>query len=182
VSGQDVRGLLMALEAAGVRLTLNAAGDGLTLSGKGRPPAQLLEAVRACKPALLGALRPVKADPPPSLPSPEDRPAVGPLSDSERGRARPLPDWGAIAAQPGHCGSCARWELAPDWGAFMGTCGCPPGAWPGNLPPHAIHAGHRCAAYREEGQAVGRGYRAKGDGKRYSPRPDMRPQPAQVAP
>lgn len=194
MSGQDVRGLLLALEAAGARLALNAAGDGLTLSGKGRPPADLLEAVRAWKPALLEALRPAKEDTAQedrASSSPEDvapweaLPGDGALSQQGTAKAKPgppLPDWGQIAAQPGHCGSCARWQVAPEWGALMGTCGCPPGAWPGNLPPLALHAGHRCAAYREEGQAVGRGYRVKGDGKRYAPRPAPRPQPAQVAP
>ena len=80
-------------------------------------------------------------------------------------------DVAALSALPGRCGSCARWEEAPDWGPHMGTCGCPPAAWPGGLPPLAIHAGHRCAAYREEGEEVGRGYRAKGQASAPRPRP-----------
>lgn len=205
-------GILAALEAAGAQLALASGGEGLTLTGK-RPPADLLEAVRGAKPALLEALRsPAKEEAAPAvapassspdlgtgegvrkadalpgggvtsahtLPDPapwEDLPPqVVSFCDNLEAPAKakpgpPLPDWGQTGAQPGHCGSCARFELAPEWGALMGTCGCPPGAWPGNLPPLAIHAGHRCAAYREEGQAVGHGYRAKTAGKLSRPRP-----------
>lgn len=143
MTGQDVRGLLSALEAAGVALSLNAAGDGLTLSGKGRPPADLLEAVRAAKPALLEALT-AKEDASLLLPSSpdlapwEDLPAPSPapaLPTPGRRPIPPRPDWAALSLEAGRCGSCARWEAAPDWGALMGTCGRPPGAWPGNLPP-----------------------------------------------
>lgn len=48
--------ILEALEAAGARLALTSDGEGLTLTGK-RPPADVLGAVRAAKPALLEALR-----------------------------------------------------------------------------------------------------------------------------
>ncbi|MDL2343096.1 hypothetical protein QOL99_02915 [Deinococcus sp. MIMF12] len=179
--------ILAALEAAGARLALTPDGEGLTLTGK-RPPADVLEAVRAAKPALLEALRTAKEEAAPAaassspdlgtgggVTSAHTLPDLAPWEDlpptAKEGRGPPLPDWGALSALPGHCGSCARWEEAPDWGALMGTCGCPPSAWPGNLPPLAIHAGHRCAAYREEGQDFGRGYRAKAAGKRYGPRP-----------
>ena len=65
------------------------------------------------------------------------------------------PDWQAVAAQPGHCGSCARWAPFPDWGRYLGTCGAPFGDWwPGN-PPLAIHEAHRCAA------RAGQAYRLK---------------------
>lgn len=197
----SVRPLLEALEAAGARLALSEDGEGLTLTGK-RPPADLLEALRAAKPALLEALRsPTKEEavaPAFSSPDlgagegvslPDTLPDVAPWEDLPEvvtpgdnlapAKAKPwhvgrLPDGrldlASLAAQPGHCGSCARWKVAPDWGEDMGECGCPPGAWPGNLPPLALHAGHRCAAYREEGQAVGRGYRSK-TAKRYGPRP-----------
>ncbi|WP_034386001.1 hypothetical protein [Deinococcus sp. YIM 77859] len=179
MSGQAVRALLTALEDAGVTVALSPAGDGLALSGRGRPPAELLEAVRAAKPALLEALRsPAKEEAAPASSSP---PTVAPWEDLPPVPTKagpPRPDWARVAAQPGHCGSCARFELAPEWGALMGTCGCPPEAWPGNLAPLAIHAGHRCAAYREEGQDVGQGYRAK----RLAPSPRPAPQPRQVAP
>ncbi|WP_027460401.1 hypothetical protein [Deinococcus murrayi] len=166
----SVASLFAALEAAGARLALSEDGESLTLSGK-RPPAALLAAVRAERAALLDALRTAKKEAPaPASSLPEDVP----LAQERRGP--PLPDWGALSALPGHCGSCARWEEAPDWGAHMGTCGCPPAAWPGSVPPLAIHAGHRCAAYRGEGEEVGRGYRAKGQ----PPRPV--PQPRRVAP
>ncbi|WP_034384715.1 hypothetical protein [Deinococcus sp. YIM 77859] len=169
--------LFAALEAAGARLALSEDGEGLTLSGK-RPPAALLEAVRAERAALLAHLRGAakeEAAPAPASSSPDVAPWAA-LPPAQERRGPPRPDWGALSARPGHCGSCARWEEAPDWGPLMGVCGCPPAAWPGGLPPLAIHAGHRCAAYREEGEEVGRGYRAKGQA------PAPRPRPRRVAP
>ncbi|WP_019586894.1 hypothetical protein [Deinococcus apachensis] len=161
MTGEDVRGLLSALAGAGVTVRLSPAGDALVLTGRGGPPADLLEAVRAAKPALLEALRLAKVE----------APDVAPREDLPPTKAGPpLPGWETLASQPGRCGSCARFELAPDWGALMGTCRMPTGAWPDSLPPLAIHAGHRCAAYREEGQDVGRGYRARDGGKQYGPR------------
>lgn len=87
-----------------------------------------------------------------------DNPAKG------HGATRTLParpDWAQIAAQPGHCGSCARATPAPDWGADMVTCGCDPVAWWPLPPPHAIHIGARCGAYLRDGAQVGGGYRAR---------------------
>lgn len=153
--------LLLALEAAGVRVTLNAAGDGLTVTGQGRPPEELLAALRAAKPDVLPILTaradavPVPASPDVLLP-PWERPA------------RPLLDWAAIAAQVGHCGSCARSTDAPDWGTLMVTCSAPSAAFEGSMKPLALHVGHRCAAYRQDGEDVGRGYRSRAGGKRYA--------------
>lgn len=87
-----------------------------------------------------------------------DNPAKG------HGATRTLParpDWAQIAAQPGHCGSCARATPAPDWGADMVTCTCDPVAWWPLPPPHAIHIGARCGAYLRDGAQVGGGYRAR---------------------
>ncbi|WP_425146170.1 hypothetical protein [Deinococcus sp.] len=58
MSGQAVA-LLSALQAAGVHVALGAAGDTLELTGK-RPPAALLDGVRASKAALLELLAPPK--------------------------------------------------------------------------------------------------------------------------
>lgn len=132
----------------GVTLAVSEAGK-LRPSAAAPPPRELIEAMREHRAALLRQVQ------------------EGRLSDGRLDVAR-------LAAAPGHCGSCARWEEAPDWGPLMGVCGCPPAAWPGGLPPLAIHAGHRCAAYREEGEEVGRGYRAKGQA------PAPRPRPRQV--
>ena len=49
--------LLTRLEALGVMVALNEAGDGLKLSSKHRPPADLLDELRAAKPELLAALK-----------------------------------------------------------------------------------------------------------------------------
>lgn len=63
------RTLLDTLSAAGVRVMVGAAGDTLELSGK-RPPAHLLDEVRACKPDLLEVLRPAQPIALPLVPSP----------------------------------------------------------------------------------------------------------------
>ena len=140
--------LVRLLDQHGVNLALTAEGK-LKPTADQQPPAEVIEGIRAHRAALVRRL--------------------------ERGqRADGRLDVARLSALPGHCGSCARWEEAPDWGPLMGVCGCPPAAWPGGLPPLAIHAGHRCAAYREEGEEVGRGYRAKGQA------PAPRPRPRQV--
>lgn len=87
-----------------------------------------------------------------------DNPAKG------HGATRALParpDWAQIAAQPGHCGSCARATPAPDWGADMVTCTCDSVAWWPLPPPHAMHVGTRCGAYLQPGAQIGSGYRAR---------------------
>ena len=73
MSGQAVA-LLSALQAAGVHVALGAAGDTLELTGK-RPPAALLDEVRASKAALLEVLAPRAGDMLPPLPW-EDTPGV----------------------------------------------------------------------------------------------------------
>lgn len=74
----------------------------------------------------------------------------------------PLPDWEAIGAQWGHCGSCARAsDASEEWGALMVTCDLPAHAFEAGLKPLALHIGHRCAAYVSEGEKVGGGYRPK---------------------
>ncbi|GGR22530.1 hypothetical protein [Deinococcus ruber] len=72
MSGQAVA-LLSALHAAGVHVALGAAGNTLELTGK-RPPAALLDEVRASKAALLEVLAPKTGD---MLPW-EDVPDVAP--------------------------------------------------------------------------------------------------------
>ena len=66
MSGQAVA-LLSALQAAGVHVALGGAGDTLELTGK-RPPAALLDEVRASKAALLEVLAPRSGDMLPPLP------------------------------------------------------------------------------------------------------------------
>lgn len=139
------RALLEVLEAAGVRIVVAVGGNTLELSGK-LPRPQLLAQVRASKAALLEILTPAK---------------------EERPRPSSSPDWEVIGQQPGHCASCARWEAAPDWGPFMGLCSAgrqAHGWWDGDSSaPVPIHGAHGCAAYD------GKGYRARGTGKRYAP-------------
>ena len=193
-------GLLFALEAVGVHVELNAAGDGLHVTGTGRPPADLLAELKARKPEVLAHLAagvrgpvedPAKEEMPPpaalplspdvvqilpahsgeqvSPPPLEDLPDVSPNSGDN---LPPLPDWAEIAAQPGHCGSCARSKpAAPEWGADMVTCTCDPVAWWPASPPLAIHYAARCGAYQHEGEEVGRGWRAKPGGKRWGALP-----------
>lgn len=173
-------GLLFALDAVGVQVTVNAAGDGLTVTGTGpRPPADLMAHLKAMKPDMLAFLSSVKGvhtvetptakeeTPPGDTPSPS--PGVSPSSGDN---LPPLPDWAQISARPGHCGSCSRASDAPDWGRYMVTCSCPANAFEGSLKPLALHVGHRCAAYLNAGEEVGRGWRRKGTGKTWGPIPD----------
>lgn len=180
-----VSGLLALLEAVGARLTLD--GDGLALTGK-RPPVALLDAVKARRAEVLAHLRgeaTAKAEaagggevvtkcdnlPPPWEDLAPDA-SSSPVNTSVKGALTlARPDWIAEAAKPGHCGTCARWEVAPEWGAHMGTCGCPSSGWPDNTRPLSICAGHRCAAYRGDGEEIGRGYKARASGRRSGPAP-----------
>lgn len=165
--------LLARLEACGARLALGD-GDALTLTGK-RPPAALLEEVKARKPDVLAHLR-AQAGPVAVAPW-EDRPAQG-VQSVDPLPARP--DWAAIGAQPGRCGSCARAvDAFSEWGEFMVTCSCDPVAWWPTSPPLAVHVGALCGAYLTPGEEVGRGWRAKGDGKAWGP---LRPVPLEVSP
>jgi len=218
MSGLAAHALLSDLAAAGVRVELGTGGATLELSGK-RPTADLLERVRASKPALLEALRsrqgagqttsnhfthevktvtpsqearPRKgvseshtpresASAPPVLSSPDEVNAIHPTPlDSAKADAPPRPDWAALGSQPGHCGSCTRWEDAPDWGPLMGECmaGRRAHGWPDGNPsaPVVIHMGHRCAAHD------GTAYRSKTGGKRGGPRLPPAGPAAQVAP
>ncbi|WP_293914231.1 hypothetical protein [Deinococcus sp.] len=127
--------LLQRLEAAGVLVMLNAAGDGLKLKATTPPPAALLDEVRASKAELLAAL---------SLPS-TDPPA--PFRAAPKVRA----DLSELAQQSGHCGSCARFTLAPVWGPYLGECGAPPGAWWPDTAPLSIHMAHTCQAHSGQG-------------------------------
>lgn len=97
------------------------------------------------------------ADPAPSLPSPEDRPAGA----APTRPASPLPDWAAEAAKPGRCGSCARAVPAPDWGPLMVACGADPVAWWPLSSPLALHVGAKCGAYLRPGEEIGAGYRSR---------------------
>ncbi|ACO46243.1 hypothetical protein DEDE109153_01050 [Deinococcus deserti] len=164
--GQDVRGLLTALEACGVRLSVGQGGT-LALTGK-RPPADLLNALQAGKGDVLAYLT-AKEDEGQggaSLPSPEVLPGVSVTNTTE---GRVLPDWAQISAQPGRCGSCTRAEDAPDWGPLMVTCTCDPVAWWPLPAPFALHVGARCGAYLHAGEEVGRGWRSRHTGKRWGP-------------
>lgn len=185
--------LLARLEACGARLALGE-GGALALTGK-RPPAALLEEVKARKPDVLAWLHaqavpvevPAKAEAlaPTIFPSPDPLPCapwedlpgkdvqtVHPLPARS---APPRPDWAALAAQPGRCGSCARAvDVSAQWGALMVGCTADPVAWWPTSPPLALHVGALCGAYQKEGEAVGRGWRAKGDAKAWGP---LRPVP-----
>lgn len=163
-----VAGLLFALEAVGVGVALNEAGDGLKLSGRGSPPADLLAEVRRLKPDLLAHLKAATAKEEAAGGEPSSSPDVGEVFAKSGGNPSPLPDWAEVAAQAGHCGSCARAsDASQEWGALMVTCGCPSNAFEGSLKPLALHVGHRCAAYRKEGEDVGKGWRSKDSGKRW---------------
>lgn len=50
----------------------------------------------------------------------------------------------------------------------MVTCSCPAKAFDGGLKPLALHVGHRCVAYLNAGEEVGRGWRSKGSGKAWA--------------
>lgn len=58
---------------------------------------------------------------------------------------------------PGHCGCCALFHLAPEWGTWMGTCTAPSTSFPAGETFIAIHAAHRCCA------VPGRGWTPKGE-------------------
>jgi hypothetical protein len=93
---ETVPALLSALTGAGVEMALNTTGDGLTLTGKGTPPAALLAAVQALKPALLERLSHIG----------DGAPLAAPASFPEAGC----------------CGQCAQWTPAPAWGPVLGHC------------------------------------------------------------
>lgn len=120
----DAAHLLAAFREAGVTVALNTTGDGLKLRAAIEPSADLLAQIRAAKPALLAHL----------------------ASQRQTVARRPYPDWALIGAQPGHCGSCARWREDADWGPFMGHCAAPTAAYWPEAVPLAIHAGHACIA------------------------------------
>lgn len=172
--------LLSALEAMGVVVEPNVTGDGLKVSGTGHPPADLLGALKVMKPAVLAYLArdifpPKEGTPDTSLPVPSDVVAeIGenpPASEGTHEVLTPprVPDWEGIAAQPGHCGSCGRSsDASQEWGALMVTCSCPAQAFEGSLKPLALHVGHRCVAYVNVGEEVGRGWRRKGSGKAWT--------------
>jgi hypothetical protein len=117
----------------------------------------------------------------PVLSSPDEVNAIHPTSrDAAKEDVPARPDWATLGSQPGHCGSCARWEDAPDWGPLMGECmaGRRAHGWPDGNPsaPVVIHLGHRCAAHD------GTAYRSKTGGKRGGPRLPPAGPAAQVAP
>lgn len=191
MTGQDVRGLLSALEASGARLAVGQ-GDTLALTGK-RPPADLLSALQARKGDVLAYLTAKEETPDtgPFLTSPEEE-GTGPevvttldnltpgevvaerhnlsgVSVTKTPESHALPDWAQISAQPGRCGSCARAVDAPEWGPLMVTCTCDPVAWWPLPAPFALHVGARCGAYLHEGEEVGRGWRSRHTGKHWGP-------------
>ena len=146
-------GRLLALcEAEGVRVLLNAAGDGVRLEAAGPPSAELVRLARAHRAALLEALAPAKVEDVPRI----ERPARSSFAAD-------------LTLTPGHCGSCARWEVLPAPLAHLGECSAGRRAhgWhDGNsVAAVEIHAAHSCAAWE------GKGYRARASGKRYSPAP-----------
>lgn len=114
--------LMATFEAAGVTVVLNATGDGLRLHASSEPPAELIEQIREVRSVLLDFLTAQAA--------PVD--------------SKTYPDWAAIGAQAGYCGSCARWRADVEWGPFMGVCHAPAEAFRPEAPPLAIHVGHRC--------------------------------------
>ncbi len=157
--------LLAKLEAAGVRLALNESGDGLRVYGEGRPRPEVMEEVRTLKPALLAHFQGGEEEsqsPAPDLsPSPGAGESVTTCPEARR-PAAPLPDWEAISAQPGRCGSCARAvDVSEEWGRYMVRCSAPQGAWWPSAPPLAIHVGALCGAYLRDGEEVGTGYKSR---------------------
>ncbi|QLG10876.1 hypothetical protein HLB42_08900 [Deinococcus sp. D7000] len=141
-------GLLALLTACGAVLKVDE-GEVLALSGK-RPPTALLEEIKARRAEVVAHLKganPMRATSSPALSSSKaNEPKTEPSTP-------PLPNWDAVAAQQGHCGSCDRAEDAPEWGTLMMTCTCPPHAFAASLKPLALHIAHRCIAHG------GRGYR-----------------------
>ena len=133
MSGQAVA-LLSALQAAGVHVALGVTGDTLELTGK-RPPAALLNEVRASKAALLEALAPANRED--VAPKTERLPVARSFFAAD------------LARTPGHCGSCARWSAPPQ--AHMGLCSAGRAAhgwYDGNpVAPVEIQAGHGCVAH-----------------------------------
>ena len=166
-------GLLYRLAAAGVGLSLNEAGDELTLTGKGKPPAALLEEVKAAKSGLLALLSPANEERPTASLSLDAVPAevvthldnLKPPPSARPMNASRAPDWAALSQQPGHCGSCARFTLSPDWGPYLGECGAVSRAWWPESAPLSIHMGHACPL------DASLGYRSAHSGKTYGPRP-----------
>ena len=139
MSGQAAA-LLSALQAAGVHVALSAAGNTLELTGK-RPPAALLDEVRASKAALLEALAPANRED--VAPKTECPPAARSFFAAD------------LARTPGHCGSCARWIALPAPLAHIGLCSAGRAAhgwYDGNpVAPVELQAGHGCAAHGGKG-------------------------------
>lgn len=115
--------LLSALQAAGVHVALGAAGNTLELRGK-RPPAALLDEVRASKAALLEALAPRSGNMLPPLPW-EDVPHTDPSPLQAVLAPDPLPDHLAqlmararVGRLPGGPVKLAS-GLAPDLGVYV---------------------------------------------------------------
>lgn len=85
-----------------------------------------------------------------------------PDSGPARRPAAHLPDWQAISAQAGRCGSCSRaQDASEEWGPLMVRCLAPEVAWWPSGPPLALHVGAVCGAYLRPGEEVGAGYRSK---------------------
>ena len=124
MSGQAFE-LLFALKAAGVHVALGAAGNTLELTGK-RPPAALLDKVRAGKASLLKALTPAKkqAEMPPPLPW-EDAPNAPPWPRPAVIASDPLPEYLARLVSAAKAGTLPRSPvklasgLAPDLGMYV---------------------------------------------------------------
>lgn len=132
-----VHALLEELEAAGTRIRVAEGGDKLALSGK-RPHPHLLARVEAAKADLLEALK-AAAKTDQVLPSPS-------------------PERVHLAAQPGHCGSCALWEV-PELG-LLGTCLA--GRQAHGLPDGDLLLPVNSAAHMRCAVAAGAGWRARG--------------------
>ena len=127
--------LLTELRARGVTLTVQGS-QLLTTAPKGAITPDLGEAIKAHRAALLVALQ-------------------GQVSGAA---LAPRPDPLEVGQQPGHCGTCARWEaLAPPL-AHMGLCSAGRAAhgwYDGNpVAPVEIQAGHGCAAHGGKGWQV----------------------------
>ena len=122
--------LLTALKTRGVKLSIQA-GQLTSCGPVGAITPDLGEQIKAQKASLLEFL---------SLPMTNTQSAevVTKLDDLN------APDWPALARQPGHCGSCARFTHSPDWGPYLGKCGAQARAWWPDMAPLSIHLAHTC--------------------------------------
>lgn len=133
--------LLNTLEGLGVAASVTPDGK-LRLEPASRIHPALLDEVRAAKPEVMAALNKAK-----------EEALTAEVVAYPHNLSRPA--WAVLAQQPGHCGSCARWEAHPAPADHMGMCSAGRRAHSElhgePLAPVEIQAGHTCRVYGAQG-------------------------------